>query len=713
MAAAWGTERGIDMKITGYQPTIQLNVGNTPKVQAAGDLNSFGGRGQGLGEVSQGLQQMAAVEQKKIEQDMVTDVTNANIEYNKRINDLLYGDDGLLHKEMGAAKTINEDFVAKEKLIRADVMKLVPKYKKAEIAFNTMTDKDAEQRFNLVSRHSFEQKGKERDFNFSNSVDMSSEIAQNNYAVPSLISAELAKVKTLTWATYGNTKGEEYCKAVYSKAEAGMVVKSIQTAIANGDTESANTLIETFSDKVAPEYLNSIKANLTKIKETNSVLTTAKDIAAKAGYDPVKAREILTGITSIGKVDYQSFKQKLFGNESGGDYNAVNPKSGAIGKYQIMPENWSQWAQDAGLSADAKPTPENQEIIADAKLRPLFEKYGAEGAFVAWYAGEQNAVRWLNGDKTAIGDNGEEYSWDAPQANNHPSVRQYVKNGMTGLAPKEMDASERQTLENAVLGEIDRNNKIKKAQASQVADSVSEMMFEQYKSGVRDPQVYADIAAKYGVNADTFQAANNEAAYYIKLSGGGGKGLTDAEEIKLMDVIDTGQVEDKDLLRTKLQEAGATPEQYNKFLARYDSFVKKDGKYQYDYSALKQGFFKFVGFKDDGLWVGAKEAADDFIEEYKAGHNGAMPSFNQVQDAVNNAGMKPKTSWLGSNKDMAGFEKLKVRQATMINLGWANAEDVGGGQIKITFNDGQTLEMSKDKFNKQMKEIEDLYTKKG
>lgn len=712
MAAVWGTERGIDMKITGYQPTIQLNVGNTPKVQAAGDLNAFGGRGQGLGEVSQGLQQMAAVEQKKIEQDMVTDITNANIEYNKRINDLLYGDDGLLHKEMGAAKNINEDFVAKEKLIRSDIMKLVPKYKKAEIAFNTMTDKDAEQRFNIVSRHSFEQKGRERDFNFTNALDLASENAQNNYAVPAVISAELEKTKKLTWATYGNTKGEEYCKAVYSKAEAGMVVKSIQTAIANGDTESANTLIETFSDKVAPEYLNSIKANLTKIKETNSVLTTAKDIAAKAGYDPVKAREMLAGITSIGKVDYQSFKQKLFGNESGGDYNAVNPKSGAIGKYQIMPENWSQWAQDAGLSADAKPTPENQEIIADAKLRPLFEKYGAEGAFVAWYAGEQNAVRWLNGDKTAIGDNGEEYSWDAPQANNHPSVRQYVKNGMSGLTPKEMDASERQTLENAVLGEIDRNNKIKKAQASQVADSVSEMMFEQYKSGVRDPQVYADIAAKYGVNADTFQAANNEAAYYIKLSGGTGKGLTDAEEIKLMDVIDTGQVEDKDLLRTKLQEAGATPEQYNKFLARYDSFVKKDGKYQYDYSALKQGFFKFVGFKDDGLWVGAKSAAEDFIADYKASHNGAMPSFNQVQDVVNNAGMKPKTSWFSKGDNLAGYEKLGIRQAVMVNMGLADAIENKDGSITLVYDNGQTVLVDASSFKAKIADIEKNMLKK-
>ena len=284
---------------------------------------------------------------------------------------------------------------------------------------------------------------------------------------------------------------------------------------------------------------------------------------------------------------------------------------------------------------------------------------------------------------------------------------------MGGLAPKEMDASERQTLENAVLGEIDRNTKIKKAQASQVADAVNTEMFDLYKSGERDPQAYADIATKYGVSADTFQAANSEAAYYIKLIGGGGKGLTDAEESQLIDIIVTGGVEDKELLRAKLNVAGATPEQKTKFLNMYDSFVKKDGKYQYDYAALKQGFFKFVGLKDDDLWNGAKTAADDFIAEYKASHNGEMPSFGRVQDVINNAGLKPKTSWLGGNNGMAGFEKLGVRQATMINLGWANAEDIGNNQIRITFNDGQTTIVDKKQFTKQIDDIEDLYKKKG
>lgn len=701
------------MKITGYQPQIQLNVGNAPKVQAAGDLNSFGGRGQGLGEVSQGLQQMAVVEQKKIEQDMVTDVTNANVEYNKRINDLLYGDKGLMHKELGNAKNLNEEFVTEEKKIRADVMKLVPKYKKAEAAFNTMTDKDAEQRFNIVRNHSYEQKGKERDFNFANAVDIASENAQNSYATPAIISSEMAKVKQLTWATYGPTRGEEYCKAVYNKAEAGMVVKAVQTAIANGDTESANTLIDTFSDKVAPEYLNSIKSNLTKINETNTVLTKAKDIASKAGYDPVKAREIIAGITSIGKVDYQSFKQKLFTNESGGDYNAVNPTSGARGKYQIMPENWSPWAQDAGLSADAPMTPENQEIVVNAKLRPLFEKYGAEGAFVAWYAGEQNAVRWLNGEKNAVGDNGKEYSWDAPQEG-FPSVRQYVKNGMSGLAPKEMDASERQTLENAVLTEISRNTQIKKAQASQVADAVNEEMFAMYKAGERDPQAYANVATKYGVSADTFKKANDVAGYYIGLTGGGGKGLTDADQIKLIDMIDLGEVDDKELLRAELAKAGATPEQYNKFLNMYDSSKKKEGKYQYDYTALKQGFFKVVGFKDDALWNGAKSAADDFIVDYKEKHNGAMPSFQSVQDVINSAGIKPvKPSWFSNgNSDLAGYEKLGIRQATMVNMGLADAIENKDGSITLVYDNGQTALVEAASFKNKIKEIEKNMLKK-
>ena len=84
----------------------------------------------------------------------------------------------------------------------------------------------------------------------------------------------------------------------------------------------------------------------------------------------------------------EAFINAIAGQESGGDYGAVNGRTGASGKYQIMPENWPAWAEEAGIGADAEMTPENQEIVARYKLGEYYDKYGARGAAIAWYAGE-------------------------------------------------------------------------------------------------------------------------------------------------------------------------------------------------------------------------------------------------------------------------------------------------------------------------------------
>lgn len=113
------------------------------------------------------------------------------------------------------------------------------------------------------------------------------------------------------------------------------------------------------------------------------------------------------------------------GQESGGDYNATNPDSGAYGKYQIMPSSYREWAPMAGLDPDSEQTPENQERVARAKIQQLTSRYGVDGAIVAWYAGDTNGQRWAEGKETAIGEDGQEYSWDAPQGE-YPSVRKYL-----------------------------------------------------------------------------------------------------------------------------------------------------------------------------------------------------------------------------------------------------------------------------------------------
>lgn len=114
----------------------------------------------------------------------------------------------------------------------------------------------------------------------------------------------------------------------------------------------------------------------------------------------------------------EAFINAIAGQESGGDYNAVNGRTGAAGKYQIMPENWPAWAEEAGLGRDAEMTPENQEIVARFKLGQYYDKYGARNAAIAWYGGE-GAINYSEEAKNRKQGNGDE-----------PSINEYADSVM-------------------------------------------------------------------------------------------------------------------------------------------------------------------------------------------------------------------------------------------------------------------------------------------
>ena len=106
--------------------------------------------------------------------------------------------------------------------------------------------------------------------------------------------------------------------------------------------------------------------------------------------------DLFGGINVPGaKGSFGSFLNAIAGRESGGNYSARNRSSGAMGKYQIMPGNLggrhSGWDYEA-LGRDVTPaqfmqSPKLQEAIARYKLQQYFNRYGAWGAAVAWYAG--------------------------------------------------------------------------------------------------------------------------------------------------------------------------------------------------------------------------------------------------------------------------------------------------------------------------------------
>jgi hypothetical protein len=80
--------------------------------------------------------------------------------------------------------------------------------------------------------------------------------------------------------------------------------------------------------------------------------------------------------------------------ETGGNYKARNPVTGAYGKYQILPSNWPTWARQYLGNAKARQTPRNQERVAAGKMAGLHRWLGNWRRVAYW---------WLTGSSKAGG----------------------------------------------------------------------------------------------------------------------------------------------------------------------------------------------------------------------------------------------------------------------------------------------------------------------
>jgi hypothetical protein len=130
--------------------------------------------------------------------------------------------------------------------------------------------------------------------------------------------------------------------------------------------------------------------------------------------------------TPTGGKDFNSFVNAVVGQESGGKYGAVNPDSGALGRYQIMPNNVAPWARKAGLGNISAnqflQSPEIQNRVARYKLQQYYNMYGAAGAAVAWYAGPGTARKYVRG----VG------NFNKSQGD-YPSIQDYVNSVMSRM----------------------------------------------------------------------------------------------------------------------------------------------------------------------------------------------------------------------------------------------------------------------------------------
>ena len=120
------------------------------------------------------------------------------------------------------------------------------------------------------------------------------------------------------------------------------------------------------------------------------------------------------------------FRQAIIGKESGGNYNAVNPDSGALGIGQVMPKNVGPWTQKyLGKTL----TPQQflkdraaQDTVVNGRFNDMFKDQVAAG-----FSGEQMIRRaaavWYSGQAKLWNDTKPQYS----KGRRYPSIAEYTQ----------------------------------------------------------------------------------------------------------------------------------------------------------------------------------------------------------------------------------------------------------------------------------------------
>ena len=444
------------MKFTAYQAAVEPNTMHPPAVRVSSDVNAYGSGGEEYGKLGAAIGQVNKVLAQRRDDLDAADVMKARNEIMTSLTQQLYGENGLFVTGVGEN--------AKGLMGRTTD------------AINQTYD-DVSKHYNDRVKYALKGNLNENMANFQR-IAASKEMAEGNEVRKETFASNLAtnaQQAALTWQVKGaptmyvkngdtllqvRAKQEGWSGAQLTEERRKMVTDvaaaAAGAALENEDYDRADEILNQFRpDMDQQTYWKLVRVGKQK-QQAKEMDTEADEIfnmpgvwdgknfnAAKA-MEYVNARYGKDAVKSAGGAikDKEGFFAAVAGQESGGNYSAQNGRTGAFGKYQIMPENWPSWAQEAGLSADAPQTPENQEIVAKYKLGQYYDELGPEGALVAWYAGYQNGERWRDGAQDAIGAGGH-YSWDAKQGNgDEPSVREYVQEalGRAGGAERTVSA---------------------------------------------------------------------------------------------------------------------------------------------------------------------------------------------------------------------------------------------------------------------------------
>ena len=649
------------MKLVSYEGEQKLNTvnGNVANTASAA---AYGVDQQGLSNLSKAIGDLGNTMLQIQKQKEMTDVVNATNEFNAAMNDWMYNpDNGAMNRKGENALSIPVDYQLKVQELNKQIAdKYNFKLKDSINAFNKIVDTDKTNTINNINKYV---RGQYEDSALK-ALDLNVQSIANNGVVngsPDAFEQTMQQLSGSIKAQLTNLGYDENTIDVQvKKAQQNTAVTMIEKKISDDDLDGANKMINAAASSGLIDE-DKIMGYRQKVKKASVVLATSDDAAideAIGQFDPHDPN-LLDKVTktlfdkgfgkvagAMGEPTVENLKAAVMGQESGGDAGAVNARTGAYGLFQILPDNWPEWSAQAGIPGADMSDPEAQKKVAAFKLGEYAQKYGVEGALVAWYAGPANGQRWKDGAPDAIDGNGNHYSWDAPQGNgDEPSIRQYMQEVKARLfkggQPQEETAAQAQQRKELIQRNVaTRIQNLRRKEAQTVENQRAEVA-EKVAAVVANGGTEADVLKvkqDYAATHSEYARAEQDNLNRMQLSvNKAAQNAMKAKENNVLGVkaaIANGQFKSQGELTNFLGEMGVyfTPVQLKQIDDYYASYANGTGDFAPNMKGMKSTIESIAGRKIDGVeYQGVATAVYPKVQEYRNKY-GTDPSPAQMAE---------------------------------------------------------------------------------
>lgn len=678
------------MKIAGYQGSVNLGTGGGATVKVSSDLNAYGSGGKGLAAIAGAASKWAVAVEAQQEDEDKQSILNAMDIFNKSRYNIMYNDEsGLMNTKLEGTAGASSSYTEQINKARQDVLSNTKLHsKKNQLALDHLMYQSAQQGFQTVDQYEQKQKEAVTDLRYDNNIQNSCEFVQKNWNNPQALQDEIIRTQLLTSAIYGK-RGAEFIESK-SRANIGQVVASaVGASITNEDYGTMRNIMDKYGSYLTANQ----RAAFEKVaydKESSAFeRNTAKDLYAKYGDDEEAVRKAVEGMKGFsgGGNEFDNLVAAIGGQESGGNYNAKNGRTGASGKYQIMPDNWPSWSREAGLPAGAEMTPENQEIVARFKLKQYYDKYGARGAAIAWYGGE-GALKYSADAMNRKQGNGDE-----------PSINEYADSVLarmgTGHSTRSMSQDEQDRIMKQYRTIKADHDRIETYKKNKLFEGIKNELFSMFNNGTSYSEAMAWATNQAGSDPDKYVTYRNAVVAIYGPQGrsgssGSSNGKLDDDAIGVLeDMLQEGKFASIDQFLAYAANKGASSAQRGKLEKIYKDWYSGTGEFAFDMEGLVQ---QVAGKNADALYKKKiQNYGRQWVRTYRAQHGGNNPGETELLEALQNCVTTKVYGSYVTEKHSFWFdstEDIKASDADLIARGIASVTKTGDDWYDVKWLDG-------------------------